>query len=133
MADFFGYNFPFFSENSVLPPQADVRLIKNDVMQLLLTSPGERVMRPNFGTLIRKTPFDPLDNSTLAALRKSIRTALEVFEPRVIYRDVKFVTRPDSNYVEMIVFMALTRDPNVILNVVVNTAPGDPSQPQQGI
>lgn len=133
MPDYFGYNFPFFSETFVLPPQADLRLIKNDVKQLLLTSPGERVLRPDYGTIIRKTPFELLDEATLAALRRSIRTALETYEPRVLFKDIKFVTKPDSNYMELTVFMALTRDPNVELSVSINTAPGDPSQPLQGV
>ena len=133
MPNFFGYNFPFFSPNFVLPPQAEVRLIKNDVKQLLLTRLGERVMRPGLGTNIRDTPFDPQDEDTLFALRQQIATALTQFEPRVNLRSVKFNSNPDNNYLEIIVIMALTRDPNIILDVSINTTPGDSSLPLQGI
>ena len=125
MAKFFGYNFPFFSENSVLPPQADLRLIKNDVKQLLLTSPGERVMRPDYGTIIRKTPFEPLDGHTLLRITASIKKAINRFEPRVIINDIKFVTKPDNNYMEIIVLMSLSNDPSITLDVSINTRTGN--------
>lgn len=133
MADWFGYNFPFFGQTFVLPPQADARLIKNDLKQLLLTSMGERVMRSNYGTILRKVPFDPGDDATLSELRSSIVTAVNQFEPRVALTDVRFNLDEDNNYLEIIVLAALTRDPNVTLDVRINVAPGDVSQSLRGI
>ena len=133
MADFFGFNFPFFSSTFVLPPQADARLIKNDLKQLLLTSMGERVMRSDYGTIIRKVPFDPGDEATLSELRSSIVGAVNQFEPRVVLTDVRFNLDEENNYLEIIILAALTRDPNVILDVRINIAPGDSSQSLRGI
>ena len=62
MVNFYGFNPPFLGGNqNVLSRQEDVRLIQTDILQLLLTSPGQRVMRPNFGTSINYQLFDPLD------------------------------------------------------------------------
>jgi uncharacterized protein len=129
----FGYNFPFLSSTFVLPPQTDERIIKNDIKQLLLTDQGERVMRPDFGTKIRRTLFEPFDDRTLELLRDSIRNAIDRFEPRVSFRDVKFNTDPGNSYLEVIVIAALTRDPNRILTVDVNffLGPGSISLPTQ--
>ena len=56
MATYFGQNPPFVGgAEKVLSRQEDIRLIKNDILQLIMTSPGERVHRPNFGTAVRET------------------------------------------------------------------------------
>jgi len=116
----FGFNFPFLSETFVLPPQMDERIIKNDVKQLLLTSPGERVMRPDFGTVIRRTLFEPFDDRTLDSLRSNIQFAIETFEPRVLFREVNFNTDAGNSFLEITVIMSLTRDPNRTLAVDID-------------
>lgn len=134
MARFFGNNFPFYSDTSVLPLQEDERLIKNDIKQLLLTNPEERVMRPTYGTPIGLTIFNPNDEETIITLSNAIRVALDRFESRVKFRDVRISTNADQSEMRIIVYVALTRDPNRILNVEVNVTPGSStSQPQQAV
>lgn len=129
---YFGNNYPFWiPTNTVLPQQADVRLIKNDLLQLLLTSPGERRMRPTYGTDIRKYPFDPADDTGIEQLRNSIVTSIRKFEPRVILKDVIFNLNPDNNRLTISVLCALSRDPNIELSVelvTVNPATTVPTQ-----
>lgn len=55
---FYGFNIPIFNGKTILPFQTDERLIKNDILQLLLTSPGERIMRANFGCNIKPSMFE---------------------------------------------------------------------------
>ena len=83
--DYKGYNAPFTGGyQGVLSRQAGERLIKNDIMQLLLTSPGERVMRPSWGTLIKSSLFEQLDEATIFDLKSNIDTALSTYETRVV-------------------------------------------------
>ena len=97
MAKFFGANAPFISTGGkILQRQEDERLIKNDLLQLLLTAPGERVMRPDFGTGIRPYLFEPIDDSGLNILRSNIREAVAKFEPRVTLSEV-VIDRDDGN------------------------------------
>ena len=117
--DVFGFNFPFLGENFVLPPQAGARIIKNDLKQLLLTSLEERVMRPTNGTIIRKTVFEMLDSITVSDLRDNIKHAINAFEPRVTFREIKVIGRADEGLVEIHVFVSLKRDPSQILIVDV--------------
>ena len=111
MADtYFGFNPPFLSAvetapnvspanlepnryRGVLPRQTDMRLVKNDVLQLLLTIPGERVHRRQFGTAIRATVFEPLTPSTLSDLQANILAAIAANEPRLI--NVAVQLQPD--------------------------------------
>lgn len=119
MPTYFGFNPPFLTPESVLPTQYDERLIKNDLLQLLLTSPGERVMRPDFGTELRKFPFEQMDRRSLDRLESSIKVAIERFEERVLFKKLTIVKRPDQNGVIVSVQVALTIDPNIILAVEV--------------
>jgi len=98
---FYGYNFPFLSDSFVLPPQEDARLIKNDLKQLLLTSPGERVMRPDYGTPIRKYAFEQLDRQSVTELHAGIRQAITRFEPRVQVVTITIVPKEGQNLVEI--------------------------------
>lgn len=130
---YFGNNYPFWQPpNTVLPQQADVRLIKNDLLQLLLTSPGERRMRPNYGTVIRKYPFEQFTSETEGIIRNSISSAISRFEPRVILKNVIFDSDPDNNLIRISVLCALTRDPNIELSVELTTTnPGTIAPTQQ--
>lgn len=62
--------------------------IKGDLLQLLLTNPGERVMLPTFGVPLRKLVFEQ-NNSMLADSAKQIITeAIKEWEPRVTVLDL---------------------------------------------
>lgn len=121
---YFGYNPPFLSPKSIMALQTDERLIKNDLLQLLLTVPGERSFRPDFGTPIKSTLFEPMDNFTLISLRSSILTAIKKFEPRVRATDVIINLNPDQNTISIKVLCALTIEPNTKLSVELNLPTG---------
>lgn len=81
---YYGWNPPFFGgHQNVMSKQSGDRLIKNDILQLLLTMPGERVMRPNWGTGIKSALFENADDSTVSDLVDSIKSQLVLYEPRV--------------------------------------------------
>ncbi|MBX3251046.1 MAG: GPW/gp25 family protein [Myxococcales bacterium] len=53
------------------------RYVDQLVRQLLLTSPGERVNRPDFGAGIRRLLFAPSNEATATPLQTTILAALE--------------------------------------------------------
>lgn len=104
-ATFFGFGPPFFGgAQGVLSRQEDERLIKNDLLQLLLTAPGERVFRPNFGTNIRPSLFEPMTDADIDALRTNIANQVDRFEPRVQLSDVVIEQDPDANTINIKLF-----------------------------
>jgi phage baseplate assembly protein W len=110
---FFGYNLPFISGAGVMPLQADERLVKNDLLILLLTVPGQRVMRPSFGTPINAYPFEMIHPTDLEGLRQSIISAIERNEKRVLLQDVQVQEIEGvSNRVGIKIIAALTARPN---------------------
>lgn len=111
MAKFFGFNAPFLTKNGkLIERQVDDRLIKNDLLQLLLTAPGERVMRPDFGTGIRPYLFELIDDNGIQALKDNIKAAVEKFERRVTLADVVIVTDPGHNLVTIKVYGKFATD-----------------------
>ena len=84
----------------VLPRQEDERLIKNDLIQLLLTGPGDRVMRPEWGSPLRPFLFQQLDEESKSQLESDIRKAVGTYERRVTLTrvDIEFT---DDNFANL--------------------------------
>ncbi len=111
-ATFFGFNPPFIGgSQNVLSRQEDVRLIKNDILQLILTVPGERVMRPEFGTLARVTLFENDSDDTAIAMQADIRDKIDRFEPRVIVDSVEVTRNSDQQQYFVRIIATLRQNP----------------------
>ena len=61
----------------------DADAVHQSILMLLGTSPGERVMRPDYGCLLRRVIFSPNDDTTAGLAIHYVRSALERWEPRV--------------------------------------------------
>lgn len=57
--------------------------VRQAILLLLSTAPGERVMRPDFGCSLRKLVFSPNDETTAGLAIHYVRQALNRWEPRV--------------------------------------------------
>lgn len=57
--------------------------VRQSVMLLLATVPGERVMRPDYGCSLNRLLFEPNDDTTAGLAIHYVRQALRRFEPRV--------------------------------------------------
>lgn len=58
-------------------------VLKSSVKMLLLTTKGERIMQPTYGTYLRRAVFDLSTDSIGGIIQKEIDEALNQFEPRV--------------------------------------------------
>ena len=75
---------------------ADGEHIREMLEQLLLTSPGERVNRPDFGCGIRDLLFGPNSPEVAAALQVTIGTAIQQWLGDLIAVDALEVVAHDS-------------------------------------
>lgn len=57
--------------------------IRQSIMLLLTTMPGERVMRPDYGCPIHRLIFSPNDATTAGLAIHYVRQAINRWEPRV--------------------------------------------------
>jgi len=63
--------------------------IEQSIRIILATSPGERVMRPEFGCRARELLFAPINPSTEATMAFFVQESLTRWEPRIELIDVK--------------------------------------------
>ena len=66
--------------------ETDIKLIEGNIIQILGTRKGERVMLPLFGSRILDFIHEPLDHITCALLRHEIIDAVSSWEKRITLR-----------------------------------------------
>lgn len=96
-----GVHFPFTKRSDGFP-SADVprSIFVSNIKQILLTTTGERVMRPRFGSLLRSALFAPTGNPfLLSTLEAIVRDAINTWEPRVDVRGVHI--RDEENLISI--------------------------------
>jgi uncharacterized protein len=57
--------------------------VRQALLMLLSTRPGERVMRPEYGCDLHQLVFEPNDDTTAGVAMHHVRRAIERWEPRV--------------------------------------------------
>jgi uncharacterized protein len=70
--------------------------VRQALMLLLATLPGERVMRPDYGCPLHRIVFAPNDATTAGLAIHYVRQAVRRFEPRVDIMQVEAGPAPDS-------------------------------------
>lgn len=63
---------------------------------ILATTPGQRVMRPAFGSRLHELVFAPNNSHTAAQVRRLVEEALGMWEPRITLIEVNTRPHPDD-------------------------------------
>ncbi len=71
--------------------------IEDAIRVVLLTAPGERLMRPQFGCRIWDLMFEPVTPNLLGLISQAVRDALAQWEPRIDVDDVRPVQDDDNS------------------------------------
>jgi phage baseplate assembly protein W len=81
----YGFKFPISdpAQGGYLKKSSEVDLVKSQLRQLLLTSRGERVMLPNYGTNLKNYIMEPLDQSTLSSIRREVLESFSSYATNV--------------------------------------------------
>jgi Bacteriophage baseplate protein W len=87
------------------PPQVDTQgglalssgssELSQAIHVILSTSPGQRVMRPNFGCQLHELVFAPCNTQTIAQACRYVEQALGMWEPRINVINVDAGPDPD--------------------------------------
>ena len=70
--------------------------VRQAILLLLATHPGERLMRPDYGCDLQKVVFQPNDATTAGLAMHYVRQAIDRFEPRVELLRVDANPAPDD-------------------------------------
>jgi uncharacterized protein len=84
-----GWGFPPRFEGGRVAEAAYEEDVRQAILIILGTSPGERVMRPLFGAGLDRFVFEPIGATTLVQVRDGVREALVTWEPRIAVEDVQ--------------------------------------------
>ena len=68
----------------------DIELVKRDLLNHFYTIRGERVMRPNFGSIIWNLLFEPFDAATREAIVADVESIIDA-DPRVETLNIEVV------------------------------------------
>lgn len=99
MALYSGYSTFEYQDKKTLSI-TDISLVKLDLLNHIFTSYGERVMMPNFGSIIPEVVFEPLDEDTVTTIEEEL-TDIFNFDPRVELLELVPIINTDENLVEM--------------------------------
>jgi phage baseplate assembly protein W len=71
--------------------------IKSNLINLLLTDVGERVMNPNFGCELRRFLFEGITESNMEELAVSLRNSISVFISEITVTNIEMAPTSDTN------------------------------------
>ena len=89
--------------------KTDIPLIRDNIIQILNTRPGERVLVPEFGSRLHELLWQPNDETLAALARLYVKEAIERWEDRVQFLDARVVQQDDQLYLTLTVRYKLFR------------------------
>jgi uncharacterized protein len=70
--------------------------VRESIRLILLTEPGERLLREAFGCGLRRFLFEPNTPTTRELIRRRVTQAIGRWEPRVVVEEVAVEPDPDE-------------------------------------
>ena len=90
LADIFGVGLNLgLGQNGYMTVLADKRLVADDLKQIMLTNPGERVFDPLFGVGLERFLFEPNNLATKEQIESIIRDQVSKYLPIVTIVSLK--------------------------------------------
>jgi Bacteriophage baseplate protein W len=95
-----GPRFPFRPDSKgAITEVGGMELIRQSIMIILDTEPGERIMLPSFGCGLRRYLMEPNSLSTRTAMAEDMTAALRLWEPRIRLINVAVTPGEDPSLV----------------------------------
>ena len=92
--------------------------LDRSIRLVLLTAPGERVMRPKFGCRIWDMLFEPITPNLLGLIAEAVREAVGQWEPRVAVEQVIPLTDENDDALVRIHIRYRVKSTNDVRNLV---------------
>jgi len=93
---------------SVIDPKDDYDVIRSSILWIILCSFGERLMLPDYGSLLPTLVFNPNDEITINQVQESVRDAILKWDDRVEF--VNFTVQSVQNELRCKVLYKLNID-----------------------
>jgi phage baseplate assembly protein W len=92
-----GVSLPFNAPGVFNKTYSTKDQIKSNLINLLLTDKGERIMNPEFGADLRRSLFDNITPSSIDLLQAKIIDAINIFIPEIELVNVNIESDVDYN------------------------------------
>ena len=83
-----GWAFPVSASAGEIATAAYEEDVREAILIILQTNPGERMMRPTFGAGLRDFVFEPVNTTTMALVQTRVQESLIDWEPRIDVQSV---------------------------------------------
>lgn len=113
-----GFRFPLTADRRGPRLAGGPAKVEQSIRLILLTAPGERVLRPGFGCGLQELLFRPNTVTIRSRLEDSVREALTRFEPRIDVIEVDAETSPNAPTLIDLRIAYRLRDDNQVFNLV---------------
>lgn len=92
----------------------DFELIKQDILNHFNIRKGEKLMRPNFGTIIWNVLHEPFTDDLKSVISQDIK-AIAAYDPRVSFDNIIITEYDQGIQIELQLRYVLTNQTNVML------------------
>jgi len=90
--------------------------IKSNLINLLLTDTGERVMSPNFGTNLKRFLFEGITDNNLETLKDNILNSILSYISEITVTNITLVPNTDNNLVDLTIeyYLNISQTPDQV-------------------
>ncbi len=75
--------------------------IKSNLLNLLLTETGERIMNPGFGTILKRFLFEGITENNIEFLKNSLIDNIAIYIPDITVTNITITPEYDSNTINL--------------------------------
>ena len=122
---YIGLSFPLRRDkfNDFAMTKNSLEQAKHNLKNLLLTSPGERAMQPEFGSNMRAICFEQVDKNLPVTIEKEVRNAVEIWLPYINIQEVNTLTEEqDQNKIHVEIKFSTTLNPQTTESITVDAS-----------
>ena len=90
--------------------------IKSNLVNLLLTDTGERIMNPNFGTNLKRFLFEGITDSSLDLLKNNILISILNYISEITVTNITLVPDTDNNLINLTIeyYLNISQTPDQV-------------------
>ncbi len=108
-----GVDLPFSGPVAFIPNYQTQDAIKNNLINYLLTNPGERIENPLFGAGLRSYLFTQITDNDLSYIKEDLQSKIEINFPTVKLEEVDVLQTVNTNTIRVIISYSI---PNTGIN-----------------
>tara|TARA_B110000196_G_scaffold283299_1_gene265125 strand:- start:336 stop:806 length:471 start_codon:yes stop_codon:yes gene_type:complete len=124
---YIGLSFPLRRDkfNDFALTKNSLEQAQHNLKNLLLTSPGERAMQPEFGSNMRAICFEQIDDNLPLTIETEVRNAVELWLPYINIQEVNTLTEEqDQNKIHVEIKFSTTLNPQSLEQITLDASFG---------